>query len=125
MIEQGLASALMDAAVDAIIVIDDKGIIQQFSESATVLFGYAPEEVLGNNVSMLMPEPDARHHDQYIENYKSSGVGKIIGIGRDVRGQRKNGQTFPMHLSVGETRLADQHLFVGICHDLSSYKNAL
>ena len=62
MIEQGLASALMDAAVDAIIVIDDKGIIQQFSESATVLFGYAPEEVLGNNVSMLMPEPDARHH---------------------------------------------------------------
>lgn len=125
MSKQDLASALMEAAVDAIIVIDNKGIIQQFSESAKALFGYAPEEVIGNNVSMLMPDADARHHDQYIENYKRSGVGKIIGIGRDVRGQRKNGQTFPMHLSVGESKLAEQHLFVGICHDLSNYKDAL
>ena len=125
MSKQDLASALMDAAVDAIIVINDKGIIQQFSESARALFGYAPEEVIGHNVSMLMPYPDARHHDRYIENYKNSGVGKIIGIGRDVKGQRKDGQTFPMHLSVGESEFADQHLFVGICHDLSNYKNAL
>ncbi|MHA7925159.1 MAG: sensor domain-containing protein [Marinobacter sp.] len=122
---QDLASALMGAAVDAIIVIDDKGIIQQFSDSAQSLFGYAASEVMGRNVSILMPEPDARNHDQYIENYKHSGNGKIIGIGRDVRGQKKNGETFPMHLSVGESKQQNQHLFVGICHDLSDYTNAL
>jgi len=125
MSRQDLASALMGAAVDAIIVIDDKGIIQQFSDSAQSLFGYAASEVMGRNVSILMPEPDARNHDQYIENYKHSGNGKIIGIGRDVRGQKKNGETFPMHLSVGESKQQNQHLFVGICHDLSDYTNAL
>lgn len=125
MSEQDLASALMDAAVDAIIVIDNRGIVRQFSESASALFGYAPEEVIGENVSMLMPAPDARHHDTYIENYIKTGVGKIIGVGRDVRGRRKNGQTFPMHLSVGESRLSDQHLFVGICHDLTDYSDVL
>jgi len=125
MSKQDLASALMSAAVDAIIVIDETGIIQQFSDSAQSLFGYSASEVQGRNVAILMPEPDATHHDQYIENYKHSGDGKIIGIGRDVRGRKKNGETFPMHLSVGESKHEEQHLFVGICHDLTDYKDAL
>lgn len=115
----------MDAAVDAIIIIDGRGIIQQCSGSAQALFGYSAPEMLGKNVSMLMPEPDASHHDEYLDNYKRTGDNKIIGIGRNVRGRKSNGDTFPMHLSVGESTLNGEHLFVGICHDLTQYQTAL
>lgn len=120
-----LISALLDAAVDAVIVIDQQGVIRECSHSTSALFGYLHEEMLGENVSILMPEPDSSSHDDYISNYLSSGRAQIIGVGRDVRGKKKTGETFPMHLSVGESVLDGERLFVGICHDLTSYHDAL
>ncbi|NWO07194.1 MAG: EAL domain-containing protein [Alteromonadaceae bacterium] len=121
----GLAGALMGAAVDAIIVIDVRGIVKHFSPSAEELFGFQAEEVIGNNVSMLMPEPDASRHDHYLNAYQNQGRAKIIGIGRDVRGKKANGTTFPMHLSVGKAVYEGAPHFVGICHDLTEYHEAL
>lgn len=121
----GIQSAILDAAVDAIIVIDDKGQISLFNAAAEGLFGYAANEVIGRNVSCLMPEKFAAHHDGYMHNYQQTGRAQIIGIGRDVEGLRRDGSIFPLHLSVGRTDTPSGRLYVGICHDLSDYKNAL
>lgn len=117
-----IQQAITDAAVDAIVIIDDRGIVRFFSPSAERLFGFNRAEVIGNNINMLMPAKDAKLHDGYIQSYKSSGRAKVIGIGRDVQGRRKDGSTFSMHLSVGEAQTEQGRLFVGICHDLSEYK---
>lgn len=117
--------ALVDAAVDAIIVIDAKGVIQLFSGSAERLFGYAAAEVLGRNVSVLMPEPMAHEHDGYVQAFIRSRQPHVIGRGRNVVGLKKNGDTFPMHLSVGHVAQGEDHAFVGICHDLTDYHEAL
>ncbi|MBN7818548.1 putative bifunctional diguanylate cyclase/phosphodiesterase [Bowmanella yangjiangensis] len=122
---EAIQQAIMDAAVDAIIIINDKGLISYFSSSAERLFGYDRVEVLGQNVKVLMPAKDAHAHDGYLENYTRSGRAKVIGIGRDVLGRRKDGSIFPMHLSVGEAQTAEGRLFVGICHDLSEFKGLL
>jgi two-component system sensor kinase FixL len=111
---------LMDAAVDAIIIIDHKGIIRRFNHSAQHLFGYEEQEVVGQNLKILMPEPARDQHDGYLAKYLETGKAAIIGIGREVKGQRKNGECFPMRLSVGESRHEDSIQFVGIVHDLSS-----
>lgn len=118
-LESALAGAIFNAAVDAIMVINARGILQAANQSAETLFGFNSEEMLGKNISMLMPAPYAHEHDGYLNNYCASGERKIIGIGREVTGQRKDGSCFPLHLSVSEFRQDDQQLFVGICHDIS------
>ncbi len=118
-------SAVLSAAADAVVLIDKRGTIQRVSDSMERVFGYVPSECLGNNVSMLMPEPDRSAHDGYIESYLNSGHAKIIGIGRRTTGRKKSGETFPMHLSVGEFKVGGESYFVGICHDLTDHFHAL
>jgi PAS domain S-box-containing protein len=114
-----LMRAILDTAADAIITIDERGFIRSVNSATEQLFGYTAAELVAKNVNRLMPEPFHREHDQYLRNYCKTEERKIIGIGREVTGQRKNGTTFPMHLSVSEVRLKDQRLFTGIVHDLT------
>ncbi|WP_263452521.1 PAS domain S-box protein [Hyalangium gracile] len=116
--------SVLDTAVEAIITIDEGGRMQGVNAATTRLFGYAPEELLGRNVSMLMPEPYRSEHDRYIHNYLRTGVRKIIGTGREVWGQRKDGSIFPMELAVSETVLARGRLFTGMVRDISQRKEA-
>jgi PAS domain S-box-containing protein len=116
------ASAVLDAAVDGILTIDDHGTVKSFNRAAERIFGYASDEVIGRNVNILMPEPYHSEHDSYIANYKESNRPRIIGIGREVEGRRKDGSTFPMDLAVGESRLGGRHLFAGIVRDLTEKK---
>jgi|GEM_PF-519408 len=111
--------AIVETAVDAIITIDERGSIESINPAAEKLFGYAASELIGRNVKMLMPEPYQSQHDTYLQNYMSTGKRKIIGIGREVLGLRKDARTFPMSLSVSEVALGDRRLFTGIVHDLS------
>ena len=112
--------AVIDSAIDGIIVIDGRGRVEAFNPAAERLFGYAEWEVLGKNVYMLMPSPYREEHDGYLSRYQATGQAKIIGIGREVTGRRKDGSTFPLHLSVGETVMAGERRFTGILHDLSA-----
>ena len=114
----------MKAAADAIIIIDDSGIIEQFNPAAERMFGFSQQEACGRNVSMLMPEPQRSQHDGYIASYLQTGEGKVIGSGREVTGLRKNGDSFPMALSVGEIRQPEGQRFVGIVRDLSEFRAA-
>ena len=116
--------AIIDTAIDGIITIDSRGIVETVNPAAARIFGYAPEEIIGRNVKMLMPEPDRSQHDQYIENYHRSGIGKIIGIGREVVGMKKDGTLFPFLLSISEVNLKDKQIFTGIVHDISELKRA-
>lgn len=120
--QDGLFAALIATAVDGIIVIDRQGLIQIYNHACERLFGYPPEEVLGRNVKMLMPEPYHSEHDGYLSHYKQTGEKRIIGVGREVVGRRKDRSTFPMYLSVGEGSLGDRHFFVGIIRDLTEIK---
>lgn len=120
-----LQGAILDAAVDAIIAIDEKGLIHLFNRGAEKLFGYRACKVMGRNISCLMPEKYSSHHDGYIQSYHHSGHAKVIGVGRDVEGLRSDGSTFPLHLSVGQADTPIGRFYIGICHDLSDYKNAL
>jgi PAS domain S-box-containing protein len=110
---------VLNTAVDGVILIDAHGEIMTFNPACERLFGYSADEVIGRNVRMLMPQPYRGQHDSYIENYKRTGEAKIIGIGREVAGQRKDGSTFPMDLSVGEARENGESTFVGMIHDLT------
>lgn len=114
--------ALLDAAVDAIVLITPEGIVTRFNATAERLFGYAPEEVVGHNVSMLMPSPYAHEHDGYLHRYRTTGEARIIGIGREVTARRKDGSEFPIELSVGEFSSAQGSGFVGILRDISARK---
>lgn len=111
--------SILATVPDAMVVIDEKGIILSFSHAAERLFGYSEAEVTGKNVSLLMPSPDRERHDSYLERYMKTGVPRIIGIGRIVTGLRADGSTFPMVLSVGEAHTADQRLFTGFVQDLT------
>jgi PAS domain S-box-containing protein len=126
--DAGFDSALLRAmvmnAVDGIIAIDARGIVRMANPAAERLFGYAESEVVGENVSMLMPEPYHSEHDDYLRRYLATGKRKIIGIGREVEGRCKDGTTFPMYLSVAEVRDGDEVLFAGIVHDLTEQKRA-
>lgn len=115
--------AIVETAVDGIITIDVEGVIESFNPAAERLFGYSANEVLGNNVGMLMPSPYREEHDAYIQNYLKTGNKKIIGIGREVVGLRKDGTTFPMRLSVSEVKLGKRILFTGIARDISEQKS--
>lgn len=117
--EDALFQTLITTAVDGIMVIDEFGHVRVYNRACETLFGYKPDEVIGRNVKMLMPEPYRTEHDAYIERYKNTGEKRIIGIGREVVGRRKDGSTFPMYLSVGEGNVAGERIFVGIVHDVS------
>ena len=115
----------MDTAIDGMIVIDSSGTVVLYNSACERLFGYAADEVLGNNVKLFMTSSDRGNHDAYLRNYLRTGTARIIGIGRDVTGRRKDGSTVPLRLSVGELRDGNGRLFfVGTVHDLTEVQRA-
>jgi PAS domain S-box-containing protein len=114
--------AIVDTAVDGIITIDESGTVESMNLAAERLFGFRRDEVIGANIKMLMPEPYRREHDGYVAAYLSTGQKRIIGSGREVVGLRKDGSTFPMDLSVSETRLGSRRIFTGIVRDITERK---
>lgn len=115
-------SAIFETAVDGIVVINEKGIIEDLNAAAARLFAYEKQELIGKTVNMLMPREHSEKHDSYIKNYTTTRVPKIIGIGREVIGLRKTGQIFPFWLSVSEVVLEERTIFTGFIHDLSRIK---
>ena len=111
--------SILQTVPDAMIIIDERGRIESLSTTAERLFGYDADEACGCNISLLMPSPYREQHDAYIERYLKTGERRIIGIGRIVVGQRKDGTTFPMHLTVGELRTGERHHFTGFIRDLT------
>ncbi len=111
--------AILETTVDGIVTVDEGGIIRSFNQAAERIFGYAADEVLGKPLSLLMPSPYREEHDGYIRSYLETGHRKIIGIGREVYGLRKDGSTFPMELAVSEVRLRDGVIFTGIVRDIT------
>lgn len=116
--------AVVDTAADGIITIDANGSIQSFNPAAERLFGHAAAEVIGHNVSLLMPEPHRSGHDGYLQRYLESGEPHVIGVGREVTAQRKDGSPIPVGLAVSEMQLGARRLFTGILHDLTEAKRA-
>lgn len=116
--------SILQTAPDAIVVIDVKGRMLSFSASAERMFGYAEEEVLGENVSILMPSPDRERHDGYLLRYMETGERRIIGIGRVLTARHRDGTTFPIELSVGEARIGDDRVFTGFIRDLTERQQA-
>lgn len=116
--------AVIETAVDGVILIDTAGVVLTFNKACEALFGYRADEVIGSNVRMLMPEPYHREHDGYLRGYLDTGDRKIIGIGREVAARRKDGTVFPIELSVGEARQGDDRTFVGIIRDITARKQA-
>ena len=111
--------SILETVPDGMVVIDEAGLIRDFSKAAERLFGWAAREVFGKNVSMLMPSPYREEHDSYLHRYYATGERRIIGLGRVVVGQRRDGSTFPMELSVGEMRIDQQRYFTGFVRDLT------
>jgi two-component system sensor kinase FixL len=125
---RGLGSAshlrsILETVPDAMVIIDEKGRILSFSKTAERLFGFAEAELIGENVSTLMPSPDRERHDGYLARYLETGEKRIIGIGRLVTGRRRDGTTFPMELSVGEGQVGDERVFTGFIRDLTERQN--
>ncbi len=116
--------AVLETAVEGIITIDEQGLVESVNPAAERIFGYTASELIGRNVSNLMPSPFREEHDAYLRNYIRSGKARIIGIGREVLGLRKNGTVFPMDLSVSEVRLANSRLFTGFVRDITERKQA-
>jgi two-component system sensor kinase FixL len=114
--------SILDTVPDAMIVIDGHGIVQFFSTAAERLFGFTEREAIGKNVKELMPQPDRDRHDGYLARYQSTGERHIIGIGRIVTGQRRDGTTFPMHLSIGEMQSGGEPYFTGFVRDLTEHQ---
>ncbi len=114
--------AILDNMVDGIITIDQVGIIHSFTPAAERIFGYTPDEVMGQNIKMLMPNPHRDAHDTYLSNYQATGVARIIGIGREVEGQRKDGSLFPMELAISEITRQGKPMYVGMVRDITERK---
>ncbi|MCW7489913.1 PAS domain S-box protein [Leptospira meyeri] len=111
--------AIIETAADAIVMINTKGIIQEFNMTAERMFGWKAKEIIGKNVKILMPDPFQREHDHYLSNYLKTGEAKIIGVGRETIAVRKNGTTFPIRLAIGHTKLPQDDVFVGLISDIS------
>lgn len=122
--ERDRLRAIVDATVDGIIAIDEHGTILEVNPAAELIFGYAASEVLGRNVKMLMPPPYRDEHDDYVRRYLRTGERRIIGIGREVRGRRKDGSVFPHYLAVAEATVGGQRVFTGIIRDLERLRQA-
>lgn len=114
--------ALIDHMLDGVVTIDEAGYVENFNPAAEAIFGYAAREVVGHNVSMLMPEPYRSAHDVYLQHYRDSGVGRIIGTVREVQGQRKDGSVFPMELAVSRMDAPGSPRFLGVVRDISRLK---
>jgi two-component system sensor kinase FixL len=123
-LEQALLGSILATVPDALIVIDLRGRIVSFSTAAQRMFQYAESDVLGENISMLMPSPDRERHDGYIEHYRTTGEKRIIGVGRLTSARRRDGSTFPIELSVGEVQDQGQRLFTGFIRDLTERQQA-
>jgi two-component system sensor kinase FixL len=119
-----LLVAIIENAIDGIITIDERGKIETINPAACKLFEYIPEEVIGKNVSMLMPPPDKEQHDEYLHRYQQTGHAHIIGIGREVKGLRKNGSIFPFRLGISQVQYSGRIIYTGFIHDLSREKEA-
>jgi two-component system, LuxR family, sensor kinase FixL len=119
-----LLKAIIDNAIDGIITIDERGIVESINPSACKLFLCEPENVIGKNISVLMPPPDKQQHDEYIHRYQRTGVPHIIGMGREVTGLKADGTTFPFRLGVSEVSFANRKIYTGFIHDLSREKEA-
>ncbi|MDH3742645.1 MAG: PAS domain S-box protein [Hyphomicrobiales bacterium] len=124
MVSGSRLEAILESAVDAIVSIDEAALIETVNPAAERLFQYDRAELIGQNVKMLMPEPFRAEHDAYMQRYRETGIRKIIGVGREVVGQRKDGSTFPMHLSVGEFMMDGERHYTGIIHDLTVRQKA-
>ncbi len=120
--QRGRLDSLVEAAVDAIVLINEDGIIERCNKAIEPLFGYSPQELLGQNVKVLMSGMHHENHDQYLERYLRTGKGEIIGIGREVSGRRKDGEEIPLYLSIGEFTGSNGRQFTGILHDISDRK---
>jgi PAS domain S-box-containing protein len=120
--DAAVVRTILNTVEEAIITIDHEGIVKDLNPSAARVFGYSPEEVVGRNVRMLMPEPYRREHDGYLRAYLSTGHGKVIGRGREVTGQRKDGSIFPMELSVSEMVVSRRRMFTGVVRDITERK---
>src|SRR5262249_42607135 len=116
--------SVVDHVVDGIVTIDEHGTIESFNRAAEKLFGYQASEVIGKNVGLLMPEPYQRQQNAFLANYLHTSEPKVIGIGREVEGLRKDGSTFPMDLAVSEFRLDSRRFFTGIVRDVTERKQA-
>lgn len=119
-----LLQAIIETSPDALITIDEHSVIQIFNPAAERIFGYRADEVIGRNVNCLMPPPFKDEHDDYVRRYLTTGEKRIIGIGREVQGLRKDGSVFPMELAVGEVRLHNRRLFAGFVRDVSARRQA-
>jgi len=116
--------SILSTIPDAMVIVDERGMILSFSAAAEKMFGYAETEVVGENVSMLMPSPDRERHDGYLQNYLATGVRKIIGIGRVTTARHRDGNTFPIELSVGEASIEGGRVFTGFIHDITQRQRA-
>lgn len=115
---------MFNAVVHGVVTIDPEGIIRSVNQACQLMFGWTEDELVGHNVKMLMPFPDRKHHDAYMQSYLETGRKKIIGVGREVLAARRDGSPFPIHLSVGEYRSNSEHGFVAILHDISAQRKA-
>ncbi len=116
--------AILEHTVDGLITIDENGTVETFNKACESMFGYKADEVIGRDVKMLMPEPYHSEHDTYLDNYKRTGEKKIIGIGREVEAQRKNGSIFPIDLAVSQIKIAERVVYSGIIRDITARKEA-
>jgi two-component system sensor kinase FixL len=119
-----LLIAIIQNAIDGIITIDERGRIETINPAACKLFEYLPDEVIGKNVSMLMPPPDKQQHDEYLQRYQQTGHAHIIGVGREVVGLKKDGSIFPFRLGISEVQYSGRKIYTGFIHDLSREKEA-
>ncbi len=122
--QKALLNAIIENAIDGIITIDEKGLIESINPSGCKLFGYEVDEVKGRNISMLMPEPDRTKHDGYLHRYQTTRKPHIIGIGREVKGLKKTGEIFPFRLAVSEVQYHGRVIYTGFIHDLTRQKDA-